>query len=171
MSDPEAIKDAGNLLGPGALPEALQALLNVPTYISGANTVTYRISDLGEPYVSGGSIRTRSSAATEVADIRALAEGLMFDSTKLVSIIEAQQQALQPQEIVAQTEELVPVVKVLRGGAALVGSFALVCSTGSILSGTTLIHPLLSAILFISSLGFFAMSLVPSEKKYGSNRQ
>jgi hypothetical protein len=95
----------------------------------------------------------------------------MFDSTKLVSIIENQQQALNPPKIAAPTDDLVPVATVMRGGSALVGGFALVCSMGSALSGTILIHPLLSAILVVSSIGFFVMSLVSLEKKYGSNSQ
>jgi hypothetical protein len=165
MSNPEASNEPASHPVQSELPDALRALLNTPTYVSGANTLSFRMVDVGATYGSGSSFRTRGSAATEVADIRSIAEGLMFDTTKLVSIIEAQ--SARPAKITEPVEEMVPVVKVLRGGSALIGSFAVVCSVGSALSGSTLIHPLLAAILFVSSLGFFFMSLVPSGKKYG----
>ncbi len=165
MPNPEASNELGGPPGQSELPDALRALLNTPTYVSGANTVSLRITDFRVPYGTGNSIRTRGSAATEVTDIRAIAEGLMFDTTRLVSIIEAQKpRSLETAEPI---EEMVSVVKVLRGGSALTGSFAIVCGVGTALSGITLIHPLLAAILLVSSLGFFFMSLVPSGKKYG----
>jgi hypothetical protein len=148
------------------LPQALRTLLNEPTYVSGANT-SFVITDYGMPFVAGNSIRTRGTAATEVADIRSIAEGLMFDSTRLVSIIEAQN----PAPIAQTTERLigdtVSVVSVLRGGSALTAGFVIVCTAGSALSGSTLIHPLLGAILLVASLGFYCMSFLPAGKKYG----
>ncbi len=166
MSNPEASSDPIGVPAQSELPDALRALLNAPTYVSGANTLSFRVTEFGAPYGVGNSFRTRGVAATEVTDIRAIAEGLMFDTTKLVSIIEAQS-ARTSETTAAPIEKMVPVVKVLRGGSALTGSFAAVCGVGSALSGTTLMHPLLAAILLISSLGFFLMSLMPSGRRYG----
>ena len=165
MPNPETSNELGGPPGQSELPDALRALLNTPTYVFGAPIVSVQITDIGVPYGTGNSIRTRGSAATEVTDIRAIAEGLMFDTTRLVSIIEAQHP--RPLETAEPVEEMVSVVKVLRRGSALAGSFAIVCGVGTALSGSTLIHPLLAVILLLSSLGFFLMSFAPSGKKYG----
>jgi hypothetical protein len=54
--------------------------------------------------------------------------------------------------------DTISLTSVLRGGAAIAGAFGLVCATGSALSGVTLMHPLLSLVLIVGSLGFYAMS-------------
>lgn len=168
MPNPEASIEPDGHPTQSELPDALRALLNAPYYVSAANTASFRIMDFGVPFGTGNSIRTRGTAATEVTDIRAIAEGLMFDSTRLVSLIEAQN--LRLLEAAEPVEEMVSVARVLRVGSALTGSFAVVCSAGSALSGSTLIHPLLAAILLVSSMGFFFMSFLPSGKKYGNHR-
>jgi hypothetical protein len=56
------------------------------------------------------------------------------------------------------SSDAISLTSVLRGGAAIAGAFGLVCATGSTLSGMTLMHPLLSLVLIVGSLGFYAMS-------------
>jgi hypothetical protein len=54
--------------------------------------------------------------------------------------------------------ETVPLKSVLRGGALIVGASTLLAWVGTILSGTLIIHPLLAAMLLLSSLAFYLMS-------------
>jgi hypothetical protein len=56
------------------------------------------------------------------------------------------------------SSDTVSLTSILRGGAAIAGAFGLVCAIGSALSGVTLMHPLLSLVLIVGSLGFYAMS-------------
>jgi hypothetical protein len=47
---------------------------------------------------------------------------------------------------------------VIRGGALMVGITTAVCWLGTALSGTVLIHPLISSMLMIASVAFYGMS-------------
>jgi hypothetical protein len=47
---------------------------------------------------------------------------------------------------------------VMRDGAIIVGAGALVCWLGTLLSGTVLVHPLISIMLLVGSLAFYFMS-------------
>ena len=55
-------------------------------------------------------------------------------------------------------DHVVTVSSVLRGGSIIVGASTLLALVGTVLSGTVIIHPLLSLMLLISSVAFYLMS-------------
>jgi hypothetical protein len=67
--------------------------------------------------------------------------------------LEAQmaQQAIARADAVSRTA-------VMRGGAIIVGTTTLLCWLGTALSGVVFLHPLLSTILVVGSVAFYAMS-------------
>jgi hypothetical protein len=60
---------------------------------------------------------------------------------------------------VKETQHLLTVPQVLRGGAFIAIGFALLCLIGTMASGATLMHPLLALLVLIAGLGFATMSL------------
>jgi hypothetical protein len=101
------------------------------------------------------------SGTTGVTDLHALAETIMFDATRMVSILDSRDPHLEKRTIGGENAELVSIKNVMRGGAAVAGAFAAVCGLGTLLSGTVLLHPLIAVLLLASSIGFFTMSFLP----------
>jgi hypothetical protein len=60
---------------------------------------------------------------------------------------------------VKETQHVLTVPQVLRGGAFIAIGFALLCLIGTMASGATLMHPLLALLILIAGLGFATMSL------------
>jgi hypothetical protein len=131
-------------------------LLDRPYQTSTSNTATQVAQRLAFP-----QYQFAPSSTTEIADFHLLAERLMMDATRMVAMFD-EGRLISPTAPPEQHGELVSVPAVLRGGALFVGAFALLGGIGSSLSGVTLIHPLLSLLLIVASVGFYLMSFVPA---------
>jgi hypothetical protein len=115
---------------------------------------------VAEPTIGTGGLAVPSAyrPLRNSGSVNIRAENLMYDATKLVALLE---EARAPANLAAaSSSDTVSVTSTLRGGAAIAGAFGLVCGIGSALSGVTLMHPLLSLVLILGSLGFCAMSFV-----------
>ncbi|MHC2625070.1 hypothetical protein ACVIW2_007102 [Bradyrhizobium huanghuaihaiense] len=130
--------------------EVLRQLAQKPQRRAGLSTETVE-----QIFPSGLSQRT---TGTDLVDVRAFAETIMFDATALVSRLE--QMEHRADLALDEDRDKVSVASVLQGGAAVAASFAGVCLVGNHFSSTLLIHPLLGWLLIFSSIGFFAMGKV-----------
>ena len=92
-----------------------------------------------------------------------LAESVMFDATRMVAILDSIRHPVPAENLAAEQQQadVVSIKAVLRVGAAVTGTFAVVCGLGNILSGTMLLHPLIAVLLVVGSIGFYLMSFLP----------
>jgi hypothetical protein len=131
--------------------QALKELANSPRLLKVANTA---------PIVQvGGSVSSTNTSATNILDVRQLAETVMFEATRLVATLDE----FGPEQVdqTARAEaDMVPISAVLRGGAAITAAFAFVCIAGTQVSGTVFLHPLLAWFLILASIGFYLMAKV-----------
>jgi len=131
---------------------ALIQLANSPRLLKVANTET--TLDL-----TGIRAPSSNATSTSLVDVQALAEQLMFQATTLVTTIEQLDRTMTV-EVGRSADDTVEVSAVLKGGAAVAFSFALMCMIGNQISGTILLHPLLAWLLILSSIGFYLMGKV-----------
>jgi hypothetical protein len=80
---------------------------------------------------------------------------------KLMSDLSLLDQVPTEKEDTRSSGDSVSLTLALRSGAAIAGSFGLVCGIGSVISGVPLMHPLLSLLIIVGSIGFYAMSYAP----------
>jgi hypothetical protein len=97
-----------------------------------------------------------------MSDLHALAERLMFDSTRLVSILEEGHVQRDRLPSAKDSADVLSVTAVRRGAAVFIGAFAIICGVGSLIGGTTLVHPFLALLLIVTSIGLYIMSRFPA---------
>lgn len=98
------------------------------------------------------------ATATEIA---VAAQAKAKDSMlKAIQHLQAEEKRIKEMAAAQRSADLVTRTAVIRGASIIVGALTLLCWVGTMLSGTVFVHPLLSTMLFISSIVFYLMSKV-----------
>jgi hypothetical protein len=120
-----------------------------------ANTLVEKFAEFDKKTFAHKAAET--AAAREIAayvlrlEVERNLEPLRAELDALRSQVTASMSARQTIDTVSRTE-------VMRSGALIVGVTAAACWIGTVLSGTVLIHPLISVLLMIASVAFYGMS-------------